>query len=171
MLIFSLAIVPVLAWLVWFRLWNRSGTSLIVLTCTVGFVSYLLVANAIWSDSAVWADALLRHETDLADSDLENLGKRRLASFTQLTLPFATFVWFAVVFCVGAALEHVLIRFGFESVGCNSINSRAVNNSEQSISCSNCGQSFNVSSALSGLVGACPHCKTTITFPDSSYTG
>ena len=165
-LLFSLAMVPVLAWLVWFRLWKRGGASLVVLTCVVGFVLYLIAANAIWSNSEVWANALLHRETDLPDGDRKYLGDRRLASFTQLTLPLATFVWFAVVFCVGAALEYVLIRIGFESVGFNNISTGGVENSKQSVSCSNCGQSFNVNSALSGLAGACPQCKTAITFPD-----
>ena len=166
-LLLSLALLPISAWIVWFWLWKRSGTDLIVLTCVTGFVLYLISTYAIWADAEAWIKAPLQTEIGVADVELKNAGERELSSFTQLTLPALISLWFAVVFCVGAISEYVLVRTGFKSAGLTNITSRKDQDPEQSVACTTCGRSFKVHSALVGLTGTCPHCNATITLLDS----
>ena len=165
-LLLSLALLPISAWVIWLRLWKWSGTNLIVLTCMTGVVLYVFATYAIRHNSEAWLKPPIQDKVAMADGELA-YADRQLASFTQLTLPAMIFLWFAVVFCAGALSEHLLMRFGFNSVGFNNIKSQNDQAPEQLTSCSNCGRPHNVQSALVGLTGTCPNCNAPITFQNS----
>ena len=169
-LLLSLALLPISAWVVWLWLWKWSGTNLIVLTCVTGVVLYVFATYAIRSNSEAWVKTPIQAKVGMADGELA-FADRQLASFTQLTLPAMISLWFAVVFCAGAISEHFLMRFGFNNVGFNNITSQKDQDPEQLTSCSNCGRSHKVQSALVGLTGACPNCNEPITFQNSETAG